>query len=249
METTTVLKPDGKRIAAIELVSSAHQALVIVCHGFRGRKENRDRIFGLAQRLNQIGYGVIAFDFLGSGDSDGDFADISLSGQADDLKVIIDYVCTKYSLPVFLLGRSFGGSTVLVGGAGDDRIKGYIFWSTPVFLAETFKAILGEYYLRLKRGETVHLQDDYSQFYLGPQIVADFDQHNIDKLIGKLGNRPVLIIHGENDQTVNKQNAHYLHSRALNSELVLVKDADHSFTNQHHYRETITINWLTRLTI
>ncbi|NLW90828.1 MAG: alpha/beta hydrolase, partial [Syntrophomonadaceae bacterium] len=130
------IEKDGRSIAACRSIPECDY-IIIICHGFRGAKENSGKLVPFAKRLNNIGYGVLAFDFSGSGASDGDFKDITLSGQAEDLRCVINYVSSRYNQPIYLLGRSFGGTTVLAAGAGDTRVAGYILWSAPVLLEKT----------------------------------------------------------------------------------------------------------------
>jgi len=237
--------PDGYRLAAyLFMPAGVCLAMVIVAHGFRGSKENGGKICGFASRLNDRGLGVLAFDFSGSGESGGDFTDVTISRQAADLKRVIDYAARHYRVPLVLLGRSLGGSTVLAGAAGDERVAGYIFWSAPVKLYDTFAAIMGEAYGQLLSGHTVELSDEWGRFILAPDLIRDFDNHDMDACIRKLGQRPVLVIHGERDEVVPVQNAIWLAESAANASLYLVKNADHRFTDQVETRQDITIKWL-----
>jgi len=56
--------------------------LAIMCHGFTGSKLESKRIFVEAGRLfAEQGIDAFRFDFYGSGDSAGDFADSSMSNN------------------------------------------------------------------------------------------------------------------------------------------------------------------------
>jgi pimeloyl-ACP methyl ester carboxylesterase len=130
MNKTSIVKRDNsvlKALFAMPEPGMPCKYILVVCHGFRGRKENSNRIFNFAKQVNELGIGVIAFDFTGCGESDGAFADITVSRQAQDLSLVIQYIHENYKLPVILLGRSMGGSTILAGGAQDSRVEGYIF--------------------------------------------------------------------------------------------------------------------------
>ena len=49
--------------------------LIICCHGFTGDKVGANQLtLNLAKKLAQAGYNALRFDFLGSGDSEGEFA-------------------------------------------------------------------------------------------------------------------------------------------------------------------------------
>lgn len=152
MQTISINNKHGERLAAyLFLPGLKPRFFLIVCHGFRGAKENGGRIYQFANRVNGLGGGLLAFDFSGSGKSEGDFLHMTLTRQADDLRCVIDYLSIHYNLPLVLLGRSFGGSTVIAGGTGE-KVLAYILWSTPVFLTKTFATMIPDEYNNLQAG-------------------------------------------------------------------------------------------------
>lgn len=240
-----VIDGDGQSLAACQFMPEGPlEYVLIICHGFRGAKENSGKLAAFAQRLNQIGCGALAFDFSGSGASEGDFKDITLSRQATDLKRVIDYASASFSVPIMLLGRSFGGSTVLAAGTADIRVAGYILWSTPIHLHETFSAIMNEAYQELLSGKTVGVSDEAGSFMLGPDLIEDFNRHDMNEYLRQIGDRPVLIIHGENDEVVAPANARSICEGLSNARLYLVPGADHRFNGKTREREDITLQWL-----
>jgi len=233
----------GRSIAACQSLTAGDR-IIIICHGFRGAKENSGKLNPFAERLNRIGFDVVAFDFSGSGASDGEFKDITLSGQTADLRRVIDYVSDKYSKPTYLLGRSFGGSTVLTAGAGDSRVVAFVLWSAPVLLQQTFRYLMSDTYDEMANGRVVQINDENGCFTLGPDLVRDFNRHDMDACLKDIGDRPVLIIHGENDETVAAVNARYCKERLVNANLHIVPGADHRFNGMTRLREDLTLNWL-----
>lgn len=235
----------GEKLAAFRFWPEGRcNYVLITCHGFRGAKENGGRIFTFARRVNELGMGVVAFDFRGSGESDGEFFHLTLSRQADDLKGVINHVSREFDLPVICLGRSLGGATVLAGAAGDGRVRGYVFWSTPLDLPGTIKPILGPAYNELAAGREVELEDQGGRFKLGPGLVDDFKRHKMAYYVKQLAARPVLLVHGTNDEVVPSANAAALFAQAANAELYMVPGADHRFIELSRLREDITIRWL-----
>lgn len=247
MKDLNIINQYNEKLAAYLFEPSSDiQYMMIICHGFRGAKENGGKIFGFAEKLQKLGMGVLAFDFRGSGRSDGDFADMTLSRQAEDLHHIIDYVHTRFRLPIILLGRSFGGSTVMVGGAKDRRVGGYVFWSTPVFVQQTFAAMLPEDFQLLEQGKTICLKDDAGEFTLKPELLADFNRHNMNAYLQAIGMRPTLVVHARDDETVNPANALHMRERLPNCSLCMIDEAGHRFLEKISEREEITIDWLQR---
>lgn len=61
MQSTNITNKQGEKLAAIVFTPSIKPLfLVIVCHGFRGGKENGGRIFQFADRLTELGIAVLA---------------------------------------------------------------------------------------------------------------------------------------------------------------------------------------------
>jgi len=244
MQQITIFNRRQLKLAALLNLPENCSSLVISCHGFRGAKENRERIYSLSSKLNSIGLGLLAFDFQGSGQSEGTYHDITLTRQASDLQDVIDFAARQFNLPMVLLGRSFGGSTVLAGASQDARITGYIFWSTPVFLKETFASMDPALASQVNQGHTITLVDEGGSYQLDPDLFIDFANHNMDDYIRAIGDRQVLIIHGQSDEVVAPENALYMARLLPNCQLHLIEGADHRFTQHTDQREDLTIDWL-----
>jgi len=235
----------GKLAAYCFMPENECRYILIICHGFRGAKENGGRIFTFAEKLNKLGLGVLAFDFSGSGASDGDFANISLSSQVSDLRQVIDYVDSNYNRQLILLGRSFGGSTVLAAAGYNEKVAGYIFWSTPVKLYETFTGIVEEF-ARLEAGEELEIKDEAGSFWLKPSFIEDLAHHDMENYLQKIETCPALVIHGATDEVVDPANALYIYENTPHTELHIISGADHRFTQYIKEREDLTLNWLQR---
>jgi len=66
--------------------------VVAIYHGFTGNKMEPHFIFvKLSRALEKKGIASVRFDFAGSGESDGDFIDMTISGEISDAKCILDY--------------------------------------------------------------------------------------------------------------------------------------------------------------
>ena len=248
MQSHSIINQQGEKLAAdVFMPAAAARLVLIVCHGFRGGKENGGRIFQFAGRLNELGVIVLAFDFSGSGQSEGDFVSLTLSQQVSDLQSVIDYVDEHYKLPMVLLGRSFGGSTVIAGGAEDKRIAALALWSTPFFIAETFAAMMPAEYKSMQAGQVVNIRDEAGNYDLGPAFAVDIARHDMGSYLQAIGNRPVLIVHAQDDELVAPENAQYMQTRMDNVSLHLIDQAGHRFLEKTALREDLTIDWLKNL--
>ncbi len=245
MEHLTITKPDGSRLQGLFSAPAAYRYLVIICHGFSGAKENSGHLFPFTEKLNAAGYAVLACDFLGSGESDGTFSSITLSRQIDDLQCIMAYATEHFQVPLLLLGRSFGGSTVIGVGA-DPAVAGCILWSAAIDLEAVFRKGFGEYYALMEQGETIHAKIINSDIVMEPGFVQDLKQQDMDTYIKALSTKPILSIQGLNDALVDPRNVERIREFCPEAEIHLIENADHRFENLKELRENLTLDWLRR---
>ena len=71
---------EGRRLACLLFLPPEKPCFqLVVAHGFRGGKENSGRIEVFAQKITAQGGSLLAFDFAGSGESEGNFSEMTLS--------------------------------------------------------------------------------------------------------------------------------------------------------------------------
>ncbi len=108
-----VLSTGHADLSAVLHPNEASRHLVILCHGFTGNKTEGNRLFVLTSRaLQAAGFNVLRFDFMGSGDSSGDFSQITPNTQIRDLLDVLTWARSRYR-KVAVLGLSFGGGTAI----------------------------------------------------------------------------------------------------------------------------------------
>lgn len=211
--------------------------LLIMAHGFRGSMEGGGRAAYLSQ-MASLFVNVLRFNFTGSQ---------ILSHQIEELNAVLDFAMKEYENPrIFLLGRSMGGAASLVTASRRSEIAGLALWATPNDLHATFKNALGsENYNRLKNGETLNLEDERGIITLTPDFVSDLDNYDLQAMLKAWQKRPLLVIHGSEDETVNVEQAQRSFALAGRpKKLVIVSGADHSFTNHSNKAAEEVIGWL-----
>lgn len=211
--------------------------LLIMAHGFRGSMEGGGRAAYLSQ-MASLFVNVLRFNFTGSQ---------ILSHQIEELNAVLDFAKKEYKNPrIFLLGRSMGGAASLVTASRRSEIAGLALWATPNDLHATFKNALGsENYNRLKNGETLNLEDERGSITLTPDFVSDLDNYDLQAMLKAWQKRPLLVIHGSEDETVNVEQAQRSFALAGRpKKLVIVNGADHSFTNHSNKAAEEVIGWL-----
>jgi uncharacterized protein len=75
--------------------------VVILCHGMESTKEGTKHRL-LVDRLLAAGFGTLRFDFSYVGESEGEFADLTIRGEVEDLGGAFDFVAARAKGPIGL---------------------------------------------------------------------------------------------------------------------------------------------------
>ena len=221
--------------------------LVIVCHGFTGSKEGRGQALAMGEQLALLGYGTLLFDFAGSGESDGENRDRTLSGQVDDLAAIVRWARQQSFGPIILSGRSFGGSTVLSYAARDQQIDAVCTWAAVTRLERLFLPLIGGSAAGPAE-ELVTIKSEEGQLALKLKFFQDLSQHDLASCAAAISPRSLLIVHGSDDQSVPAADAEILYQAAGEpKKLVIIEGADHRFSSHTDQVWQAFFSWLEEL--
>ncbi len=196
---------------------------VVLCHGLVSSKES-SKYVTLSERLNSIGIAACRFDFHGCGESGGNIAETTLTIRVENLNGVVEHVRNHNRLDgdrIGILGSSFGGSTCVIKGAGDERIKCISLWATPYKLEK---------------------EDDgkISDIRFNDTIYADFLTYDILAKAEKLSR--TLVIHGELDEVVPCSEGKAIYERIKDpKKLEIIQGADHVFSHLPHREEAISL--------
>lgn len=112
--------------------------MVIFCHGFKGTLNNP--VWPpIIQNLNSHGIGVFRFDFNGCGKSEGEFENMTVPNEIDDLMNVISYVRDlPTTADVSLFGHSQGGvvAGMAAGVCGAKQIRSLVLSSPAAVLRD-----------------------------------------------------------------------------------------------------------------
>lgn len=244
-----------KRLSAMIHLPETFKAgtpVVICCHGFTGNKVGYNHLtVNLANFLEQLGYGVLRFDFLGSGDSDGDFStDTIVSGWQEDLYNVLQWVKRQAEFsasPILLYGHSLGGLVVLTY-PDDHRIAARLLFAPVTDPIHNFRdIILGqEFWNKSLAGEKIENFYDRG-FTLESQFAQDLNEKNYKPIeaAAKLPT-PLLLVHGTADQVVPIQGSRELHQQYQGAKEFVVTDFDHGAVGAQGKLQKIIGDWLAR---
>lgn len=229
-------RPEGDVAAAPGLV---------LCHGFPagpgGAATSGQTYPELAERLAaDTGWIVLAFNFRGTGSSEGNF---SLAGWLDDLRAAIDYLLAVDGVAgVWLLGSSTGGALAICQAGEDERVRGVATLSARADFADW----AADPQRFLEHARAIGVIPDRT-FPADPEAWGrELSEIRPTALIGKIPPRPILLVHGADDNTVPLEDARVLADAAVDAvELRVLTEAGHRL--RHDPRAVaLVIGWMER---
>lgn len=102
----------------------------VMCGGFAGEFEVfRSHTAHIARNMASQGSAVLRFDYLGYGDSDGEFTDASLDTMCDDTMRALDELKAKTGMRTLgLMGLRLGGTVAALVAARRNDIDTLVLW-------------------------------------------------------------------------------------------------------------------------
>ncbi|GAB3857843.1 hypothetical protein GCM10028822_32210 [Hymenobacter terrigena] len=233
--------------------------VLLFVHGFKGFKD-----WGhfplLADYFAEQGFVFVKLNLSHNGivvGGTGDLEDLDAFGrnnfsiELDDIGQLMDALFTPGATPVpaaemdlqrfFLAGHSRGGGLALLKAAEDPRVRAVATWAA---IAEVHPQWPQSVFDEWQRTGVLHVPNTRTgvELPMHYQIVEDYHAnrprldipHNVRRKL----RQPLLIIHGDQDETVDVAAAHKLQQLKPNAELLLVPDATHMFGGAHPWPET-----------
>ena len=113
-ETVGFHNPAGEELSArLELPEDGPpRATALFAHCFTCNKDYKAPVY-VARELATHGIATLRFDFPGLGQSGGEFADTTLTGNVGDVLAAPAFLGGRVTPPAILLGHSMGGAAVL----------------------------------------------------------------------------------------------------------------------------------------
>lgn len=133
----------GQKILTRTNLAATPKANLIISHGLA---EYSGRFDPIASYLVKHDYNVFRYDQLGHGGSDGERGFLSSPDDlSDNLELVVTRTKTKYpDLPLFILGHSMGGETVLLFGAKYPHLVDGMIVTDPASLLEDQEIGMGK---------------------------------------------------------------------------------------------------------
>lgn len=208
-------KPDGE-----------FKNIVVMLHGYTGHKNENGYLFKkLSLELSELGYASLRFDFMGSGDSDGTYEDMTFLTELEDARHMIEKALEiNKQKPIILLGFSMGGAVASrVSLEYQEHIEKLILMSPAGCMAD-----------HAKRTFTVNPVNsdgnvDLGGYYINQRFLESFNNIDMYQNIETF-KKPVLIVHGSDDQAVPIEYGRKYHELYPNSQFYEINGAPHCYT-------------------
>jgi uncharacterized protein len=232
--------------------------VVVFVHGFKGFKD-WGHFNLLADWFARQGFVFVKLNLSHNGlvvGGSGDLEDLEAFGQnnfsleLDDIGTLLDYLPTAAYLPaeevdfsrLVLIGHSRGGGLALLKTAEDLRVQAVVTWAAISDVNPGWPESLMQQW---QQQGVFHVENSRTgqQLPLYFQIVEDYHRNRLrldirHNLRRKLRGRPLLIVHGDQDETVPLQRAYQLKEWQPAAELVILPSVTHNFGGGHPWQPT-----------
>lgn len=207
--------------------SDKNKAIIVLCHGFTTSKASKTYV-KLEQLLNIAKVSTFRFDFLGHGESEGKFENITTSEAVDDISNAIKYLKELGYGKIGLMGGSFGGLASIMA-ASKTRNLFVLALKSPVSNYEE-KTILTYSKRELRdwknKGYKYFQNNEGKKMKLNYAFFEDFKNNDGYKASKKI-KVPTLIVHGDKDESVPVEQSIKTAEIIENCKLEIIKGADH----------------------
>ena len=206
------------------------RAYALYAHCFTCGKDVRAAV-NICRALAREGIATLRFDFAGLGESEGSFADTTLSTNIADLAAAAAFLEKNYEAPKILVGHSLGGTAVLEAA---HRIPSSVAVATIAAPAnpEHVAGLLGS------SRETIELEGEADVLLVGRKFrfkkafLDDLGMHAWRDNLRTL-RKALLVFHSPTDQAVDISNAADIFTAALHPKsFVSLNGADHLLTRE-----------------
>ncbi len=243
-------KVKGQTIAACLHVPETTPAPgVVMCHGFTGSRTEAHLLFVKAAReMCATGMNVLRFDFRGSGESDGEFQDMTIAGEIADAMAAVDFMREQPTVDparIGLVGLSLGGLVAACTASRSEHVRALVLWAAAGDLSKVFSS--RDNWDELKAGLQRDGYVDHGAFRVGQGFYDDCARVNpLAELVDYDG--PALVVHGSEDATVIASHADLYMDALVSADKhkYIVAGADHTFSSIAWEQEAIgvTREWL-----
>jgi len=243
METHIFKNRRGQKLTGVleRPVTGNNEHYVVCVHGFTGDKDEKGLFADSAKFFCERGLSVFRFDMTGCGHSEGDFREVGIEDQKQDLLSAIQYLKRVENISnetIYILGFSLGASVSLLAYEHLKGIRGITFWSPALFPQR-------DMYPRYQTEKIMNELAtkgyfDKAKVKVGNKIIDDLGSVNLVPALCSIKS-PVFMIHGEKDEKISPSSTK-IGFELLNGhkwDFKIIPGADHSFRRPKNARDLV----------
>jgi len=209
----------------------------IIFHGFTGSNTGTKFSYvQLSRMLEGQGVGTLRMDFLGSGESDLNFKDMTFDDELSCARIILEEIKKMSQVTeIYVLGHSMGGAIASeLAKIYPHDIKKLCLWAPAFNLPQALD------YLRGQVEEADYY--DHHGFEISNEFVEDIIQRDFYAHLDIYQN-DLMIIHGTKDTTVPYQISEKYLPLFHEPHFYPIQDATHNYDQLFHIKEVLKLSY------
>lgn len=220
-------------IGSADLPARPAREGILLLHGFTGSRVEYTYLFvHLARLLNARGIAVFRFDFAGCGESEGDFADLSIADQAEQAGAMLDCVQADYpDLRWHVLGFSMGALAATLAAGRRAELASLLLLAPAGNMGGNLKPLALQ--------PSVPGGYDYLGLTISDALLKEAEAFDLGAAARQL-HLPTLVLHGADDVVVPARIGEAVAAQIPGGGFQGFAQADHVFARIVHRQQLAT---------
>ena len=229
---------------AYTLNDKGKEKIVLLIHGYSSHR-NRPSTKGLGEALEKRGMSTLRIDLPGHGESDGVFAEQTISTFKEAASAAITFAKAQGFQSILLYGSSAGGITALATALDHPEIAKMALKAPVSNYAKQREETMGEEAIKewKEKGYAHYHSGSGKELRVNYSFYEDAKHYNMWDLAKNIS-FPVLILHGTKDEAVNIEDSKNLVQVLPKGELIIVEGDDHGLSNNFEWSIETFAEWL-----
>ena len=204
--------------------------LALIIHGLTGHMEET-HIIAAAKTFNDLGIAALRTEMYGHGNSEGKFEEHNLFRWLNNVMTVMKYIRSlEFVTDIYVCGHSQGGLTALLtAGMYPDVLSAAVLLSPASGIPELAREgkLFREGFDPCNIPDEIYVSDTekvIGDYIRAMQLIDERDAVSRFK-------KPVLIVHGDEDEAIPYERSELLAKQYDDAEIVIVHGDDHCYDN------------------
>ncbi|MBI5228098.1 alpha/beta fold hydrolase [Candidatus Micrarchaeota archaeon] len=223
---------------------------IVLLHCFTCTKHHRI-MRTLADGLSAAGFMVLRIDFSGNGESEGKLEEATYTKMITEVKGAVSMLKGKGAKKIAIAGHSMGAMMSVLGASKDERISAVAFIAGSSETSRIRQIFPSDIIEKVEVDGSAETVVYGRSIILRNEFLRDVEKYDVGAAAKQLNGRPLLIVHGSDDETINVTHAKKLFELAKepkNSQvkLEIIDGADHLFRKPEHLAKLreVVVGWI-----